>query len=424
MKESNATNPKWKIPFFTIWIGQALSIMGSTVTQFALVWYLTSTTGSATVLATASMMALLPGIILGPFIGALIDRWNRRVVMIAADSIIALSIFWLAYLFWADTLQTWQVYLVMFVRAVGGSFHLPAMQASTSLMVPREHLARVAGINQMLSGLMNIIGAPLGALLLELLPMYNVMLVDVITAGLAIAPLFFVSIPQPKGSNESDDQKQNIWADMGDGFRYLRGWSGLMALIGFAMVIKIALTPAISLIPLLVFKHFGGGAVQLSMVEAALGVGVILGGLLLSIWGGFNRKIVTIMTSLIIFSLSFVLLGLSPAAMFGLALISMFVMGLMLPMIDGPVTAIMQASVAPEMQGRIFTLMNSLLNITGPVSLVFAGPLSDLVGLQVWYVATGIICVVLGISAFFIPALMKVEENNQGALAVKGKSPA
>lgn len=211
---------------------------------------------------------------------------------------------------------------------------------------------------------------------------------------------------------------------MGDGFRYLRGWSGLMALIGFAMVIKIALTPAISLIPLLVFKHFGGGAVQLSMVEAALGVGVILGGLLLSIWGGFNRKIVTIMTSLIIFSLSFVLLGLSPAAMFGLALISMFVMGLMLPMIDGPVTAIMQASVAPEMQGRIFTLMNSLLNITGPVSLVFAGPLSDLVGLQVWYVATGIICVVLGISAFFIPALMKVEENNQGALAVKGKSPA
>jgi len=99
MKEQAEHQPKWQIPFFTIWTGQALSLVGSTVTQFALVWYLTKTTGSATVLATASMMALLPGIFLGPFIGALIDRWNRRVVMIVADSVIALAILCLAYLF-------------------------------------------------------------------------------------------------------------------------------------------------------------------------------------------------------------------------------------------------------------------------------------------------------------------------------------
>ncbi len=418
MEEQAEHQPKWQIPFFTIWTGQALSLVGSTVTQFALVWYLTETTGSATVLATASMMALLPGIFLGPFIGALIDRWNRRVVMIVADSVIALAILWLAYLFWIDALQIWHVYVIMFIRAVGGSFHLPAMQASTSLMVPKKHLARVAGINQTLNGVMNIIGAPLGALLMGLLPMHGVMLVDIVTAALAIGPLFFVHIPQPKRADEGRAQKQSIWADLGDGLRYLRGWSGLMALIGFALIFKIALTPAISLIPLLVYKHFGGGAAQLSLVEAVTGVGIILGGLLLSIWGGFKRQITTVMTAVIIFSLGFIVLGLTPAGMFGLALVSMFVVGLMLPMIDGPIMAILQGTVVPEMQGRVFTMMNSLLNLTGPISLAFAGPVSDWVGLQVWYVAAGVLCAVSGVLGFFIPAIMNIEENNNGAAAV------
>ena len=424
MKEPTGHQPKWQIPFFTIWVGQALSLVGSTVTQFALVWYLTRTTGSATVLATASMMALLPKIFLGPFIGALIDRWNRRMVMIVADSIIALAILWLAYLFWIDTLQIWHVYAVMFVRAVGGTFHLPAMQASTSLMVPKKHLARVAGINQMLSGVMNIIGAPLGALLMELIPMHNIMLVDIATAILAVGPLFFVFIPQPKRVEEREKQKQSIWADLGDGLCYLRSWSGLMALIGFALIIKLALTPAISLIPLLVFKHFLGGAAQLSLIEAVLGVGVILGGLLLSIWGGFKRKIITVMTAVIIFSLCFVVLGMTPPAMFGLALASMFVVGLMLPMIDGPVMATMQGTVAPEMQGRVISMMNSFLNLTGPISLAFAGPVSDWVGLQVWYVAAGVFCTVFGVLGFFIPAIMNIEENNHGTAAVGVKIPA
>jgi len=424
MKETNGHQPKWQIPFFTIWVGQALSLVGSTMTQFALVWYLTKATGSATVLATASMMALLPGIFLGHFIGALIDRWNRRVVMIVADSIIALAILWLAYLFWIDALQIWQVYAVMFIRAVGGIFHLPAMQASTSLMVPKEHLSRVAGVNQMLSGMMNIIGAPLGALLMELIPMHNIMLVDIVTAMLAIGPLFFVFIPQPKRVEESETKKQSVWADLGDGLRYLRGWSGLMALIGFALIIKMALTPAVLLIPLLVFKHFGGGAPQLSLMQVVMGIGAISGGLLLSIWGGFKRKIITVMTAVIIFSLSFIVLGMTPAGMFGLALACMFVAGFMWPLIDGPVMATMQVTVAPEMQGRVITMMNSLLNLTGPISLAFAGPVSDWVGLQFWYVAAGVLCVVLGVLGFFIPAIMNIEENNNGAVVVGANMPA
>ena len=423
VKHTEPAQSKWQVPFFTIWTGQSLSLIGSRVAQFALIWYITEKTGSATVLATVSMMDLLPGVFLGPFIGVLIDRWPRRIVMMVADAVIALAILWLAYLFWLDALQIWHIYVVMLVRAVGGVFHWPAMSASTSLMVPKAHLGRVAGINQALSGMLNIIGAPLGALLMQVLPLSGIMLVDVLTAALAIGPLFFVHIPQPERANESEGQSKSLWADMREGMHYIWGWSGMMVLIVFALIFQIASTPAFSLFPLLVSKHFGGDAAQLSVLEAVIGVGIILGGAFLSIWGGFKRQSYTVMAALIIFGLSFGLLGLTPPTMFWMALVGVFGVGLMLPFVDGVLMAIMQGSVTPDMQGRVFTLTNSLFNITGPISLAFAGPLSDHFGLQVWYIVAGVIGVTLGITGFFIPALVHIEENHYGYVPQDAKQP-
>jgi DHA3 family macrolide efflux protein-like MFS transporter len=403
----------WKLPFFTIWTGQAFSLIGSRVVQFALVWWLTQLTGSATVLATATMVALIPEIFLAPLAGVYVDRWNRRMVMIAADGMIALASLWLAYLFWINATQVWHVYIIMLVRAVGGSFHWPAMQASTSLMVPKEHLARVAGLNQTLNGALNIVGPPLGALLMELLLLYGVMLIDVGTAMLAILPLLFVHVPQPR-RGDIGAEKPTIWADMREGLRYIRGWPGLMALIGAAMIVKIALTPAFSLLPLLVSKHFDGGAAQLSVLEAVSGVGIVLGGLILSVWGGFRRKIYTTMMGVVVLGLGFVVLGFTPGSLFWMALASIFVVGLMIPLIDGPIMAILQGTVVPEMQGRVFTLMGSLLWITSPFSLAVAGPVSDWFGLQVWYITAGVLCGVIGLAGFFIPALVNIEENANG----------
>ncbi|MCK4977843.1 MAG: MFS transporter, partial [Anaerolineales bacterium] len=169
----------WAAPFFTIWTGQAFSLLGSQLVQFALIWWLTKTTGSATVLATASLVGLLPQVLLGPIAGTFVDRWSRRVTMIIADGIIALATVLLAYLFWSGVVQIWHVYLLMFVRSMAGSFHWPAMQASTSLMVPKEHFSRIQGLNQILNGGMNIISAPLGALLLEVLSIQGVLSIDV-----------------------------------------------------------------------------------------------------------------------------------------------------------------------------------------------------------------------------------------------------
>ena len=152
----------WQARFFTIWGGQAFSLVGSALVRFALIWWLTAETESATVLTTATLVSMLPFIVLAPLSGALVDRWNRRRVMIISDALIALLTAVLAYLYWLDVVEIWHVYLVLFLRAFGDVFQSPAMQASTSLMVPRHHLTRVAGANDLLMGVVSIVAPPLG----------------------------------------------------------------------------------------------------------------------------------------------------------------------------------------------------------------------------------------------------------------------
>lgn len=197
MTNEQTPGNNWGTRFFTIFAGQAVSLFGSALVQFALIWHLTQKTGSATVLATASLFGMLPQILLGPVAGTVVDRGNRRIIMIVSDALIALSTLLLAYLFWVGAAEVWHIYLALAVRSAGGAFHYPAMSASTTLMVPKEHLARVSGANQTLQGLVNIAAPPVGALLVAALSTQNILLIDVGTAALGIAPLLFFAVPQP-----------------------------------------------------------------------------------------------------------------------------------------------------------------------------------------------------------------------------------
>jgi len=405
-----SSSKAWRAPFFTIWGGQALSLLGSRVAMFALIWWVTETTGSATVLALATLFAMLPQIVLGPIAGAYVDRWNRRTVMIVADGLIALISLWLAFLFWSGQVQVWHVYVIMLARELGGIFHWPAMQASTSLMVPHEHLSRVSGVNQALYGALNIVGPALGALLLSLAAMHQIMLLDVGTALLAILPLFVVRIPQPeRAPSSSADRPASIWADLREAGRYLLGWKGLLALTALAMVIKIALTPAFSLLPILVTEHFGGQAPDLAGMESAFGVGLVSGGVLLGLWGGFKKRIHTIALGITGIGACMALVGLLPATGLAVAVGAMFVMGAAAALTDGPLFAILQSTVAPEMQGRVFMLFGSLVTLTSPVGLAIAGPVTDVVGVQVWYLAAGILSLAALAVGLLIPAMHDLE---------------
>lgn len=416
MERTRQHSSRWQIPFFTIWTGQLFSLIGSHLVQFALVWWLTQTTGSATVLATATLVAILPGVVLGPFAGALVDRWNRRKVMIVADGFVALVSAWLAYLFWTGSMSVWHVYVAMLARALGGAFHWPSMQASTSLMVPKEHLSRVAGLNQTVQGAMNVVAPPLGAILLSLLPLHGIMGIDVVTAVIAISPLFFITIPQPrkKVAGAAAESKPSLWQDMGAGLRYVWEWPGLMAILVMAMIINFVINPAFSLMPLLVTEHFKGGALQLGWLGSGWGIGMVLGGLLLSVWGGFRHRVYTSLAGLVLGGIGIMGVGLATESGFRLALVAIFVAGFMNPLINGPFFAILQARVAPEMQGRVFTLVGSLSSAMMPLSLVVAGPVADAVGIRMWYVVGGAIFALIGAGAFLVPTIVNIEQNHNG----------
>lgn len=215
-------------------------------------------------------------------------------------------------------------------------------------------------------------------------------------------------------------QMPTIWADVRAGLRYVRGWPGLMAVLGIAMIINFVVNPSFSLMPLLVTDHFGGGALQLGWLESAWGIGVVLGGLLLSIWGGFRRRVYTSLLGMVIAGLGIMAVGLVPASGFAWAVTALFVAGAMNPLINGPLFAILQATVAPEMQGRIFTLVSSFASAMMPLSLAVAGPLADVVGVRPWYVVGGLVFSLIGLASFAVPAIVKLEENGHGQAVPSG----
>lgn len=410
-----ANLPDGKIPrsFLIVWTGQAFSLLGSALVQFALVWWLTSTTGSATVLSLATLAALLPQILLGPFAGALVDRWNRRAVMIAADSLIAAATLFLAFLFWRGLAGVASIYALLVVRSIGSAFHWPAMQASTTLMVPREHLSRVGGLNQLLGGTAAIFIPPLGALAMMALPMQTILAIDVATAVPAIAPLLVIAIPQPvrKPAPEGPGGKPGVWADMREGMLFILGWKPLLILCGIGILIYMLGRAAGSLAPLMVLDHFRGGAPELGAWEAAAGIGTVIGGIILSLWGGFRRRIVTQMLALALDGLLLIAIALIPSAYFAAALPAIFAVGFLESIVLGLSGAIAQALIPPEMQGRVLSLISSITQGLAPLGLLLAGPVADTFGVEIWWSAGGIVIAAMGITTLCIPSVVHVEDT-------------
>jgi MFS transporter, DHA3 family, macrolide efflux protein len=405
---------RWMRPFFLIWAGQAFSILGSSIVQFALVWWLTRTTGSAAVLAAATFVAFVPEVLIMPFAGALVDRWNRRQVMIIADSSVALATLGLVLLFAQGLEQLWHVYLILFIRSVGTIFHWTAMQASTSLMVPKTHLARINGMNESLRGALKIISPPLAALLIGLLPMFNILTIDVITAAAAVTTLILVRIPQPERTAvEETFSARAVLADVALGFRYVRAWPGLAMILVVAALLNFFQAPSTTLLPLLVTQHFNGGVWQLSIAQSASWVGILAGGLVLGVWGGTRRRIYTTLAGITGIAMGVLLQAAAPAQWFFLGVFGFALAGFMIAMANGPLFAILQARVAPEMQGRVFALISTVSSAMVPLSMVVAGPLAEWIGVRTWYWIGGAGILALGVGSFFLRPILNIEEEGQ-----------
>lgn len=408
--EESGNEPRSILPFSILYTGQAFSLLGSRLVQFSIVWWLTSTTGSASVLALGSIIAMLPQVLVAPFAGVLIDRWNRRLVMIVTDAAIALAVVVLAVLYAWGAVNVWYIYGLMFIRSVGGAFHWLAWQSSRKMLVPEKHLSRVSGLDQSIQGIAGFVAPPMGALLMGFLPISMILALDVVTAALAIIPLLFIKIPQPPSLHSNG--KTSVFASMKEGFDYIRTKTGILLIVLMAMAINFILTPAYSLQPLLVTNYFGGGAIELGWLQSAHGIGLIMGGLTLGVWGGFKRRVVTCFLALAVSGVFFAIIGLAPPTGFLLVVGASFVTGFLNPMINGPLMAILQAKVPTEVQGRVFSLIQTGAQLMAPLGLAIGGPVSDAFGVSILFLLGGTIMSIMGAGAFLVRPMLYIEDAN------------
>ena len=400
------TRENWKRQFSIIYAGQAFSILGSSAVQFALVWWLTTRYGSGNVLAQAMIAGFLPSIVLGFFAGVWVDRYNRKTVMIVADGLVALSSALIGIAFWVlQEPPLWMIYGALALRGVGGAFHSPAMQAAIPLLVPEDMLTKAGGWGNLIVSAGTLLGPVLGALLITVMPVAPIMLVDILGAAFAIISLLFVAIPDLPTTME----KPRILDDFKDGFRAMRDNRPLMAVLPSMVLAVLVYMPLGALYPLLVRAHFLGEAWHNGVVEFVFAAGMAISSLVMGLWGGSKKRFLMISLSIFVLGLTSALSGALPPEAFWLFVALCFPMGATGTFLMVPLNAYVQATVAPEMMGKVFSLMMTAMSLATPFGLFLSGPLSDVIGVDKWFLYSGALMVVISFYCFLTTRRYDIE---------------
>lgn len=401
------THP-WIRTFLIVFIGQGFSLLGSSAVNFALVWWLTAETGSATVLAFASIAALLPQALLGPIAGPLVDRWDRRLTIMAADAFVAATSVVLMAAFAAGKPSIGFVIGVIAVRSIGAAFHTPASQAAVPMYVPADQLMRVAGWNFFLGSGVAMAAPVLGALLMGVAPMQLVIAVDVIGAVIAVALLMLVRIPAPERA-ESDPAGAGLLAELATGWRELARNHGLLDLTLVLVVVTLLYMPINALFPLMTKAHFGGGAIQASIVELAFGSGMLAGSMAIGWLSSRYSGVRLVGAGLILVGATVGLAGLLPPTAFSVFVAVSIAMGFSAPLFGAPIIAMFQTLIDPSKLGRVMSLYMTLSMLMAPVGLFFAGPLAERTGVAAWFAVSGALIVVCAFVALALPAIRSLD---------------
>ena len=376
----------WKTSFAIIYAGQAFSILGSAAVQFAVIWWLTERTQSALTLTYASIVSFLPAIFVGPFAGVFIDRYNRKIVMVLADGFVALSSVALGVAFLLSPNPPLSfIYLILFLRGLGSTFHGPAMQAAIPMLVPTAYLTKAGGWGNMVSSFSNMIGPVLGAVLMGFLPLASIMLVDILGAMFAIVSLLFVTIPNIPQTGEGI----HILSDMKQGFAALRSNKPLMAIALPVILVNLLFVPSGSLFPLLVFQHYMGQAWHNSIVEFVFAAGLLASSAIIGMWGGMKKRFIMVSIAIAVLGITSVLSGALPAQGFWIFVAACFFMGGTASFYNVPIMAYTQETTPPEVMGKVFSLIMTVLSLALPFGLLIAGPVSEAIGVDQWFLWSG-----------------------------------
>lgn len=403
-------NSSWKKDIAIIWTGQFFSYLSSAVVGFATILWLSFETKSATVLAMSAIASMLPQALIGPFTGVLIDRWDRKKIMIYSDMFIALCSLVIGIMAFTNSVNVISIYVLLALRSIGSAFHGPSLQASIPLLAPQEELTRVSGINQMIMSVSNIAGPALGALLLTVSNLGFVMMFDVIGAIIALVSLLFIRIPTTPRSSESI-QNPHVFREMKEGFLIIARNRGMLWLFAFSVIVMLFLMPIAVLFPIMTLDHFNGNAYQMSVVEVIWGVGMVAGGALLGLLKLKSNEIILINVSYIILGLTFLLSGLLNSDGFVWFVILTALGGISGALYHSLFTATVQRVVVPEALGRVFSLFGSVSILPSLIGLTATGFIADKIGVVYAFLYSGIIITLLGIVAMLIPSMLALGNN-------------
>lgn len=401
--------------------GQFLSGITSMVVQYAIIWYLTKETGSATVLSFATLLGMIPMVLLSPFVGPFVDRLDKKKLLIVTDVIVALFALTLAIVgTLSNQFPLWLVFVSLFMRSIAQTFQMPTIQSILPQMVPPEEITRVNGQLGMVQSANMIIAPALGAFLFAVVPMNALILLDVLGAILGIALLLFVRIPITQAIGE----QVHVLTDTKMGFSLLIKNKGLWYITLLGSAFTLIFMPAVSMYPLMTMDYFQGTVGQAGIIEVVFSVGMLLGGVVIGVFGKWKNRMVPVLISYFVIGVTFTISGFLPGNQTGfLGFIALnAIAGLSAPFFNTLLMAMIQQSYEPEYLGRVLGVLNSLMSITGPVGLIFAGPLADNIGVEKLFIIAGIGTILCGVANIFIPAARNYDLFLQKKLAEKATS--
>lgn len=382
----------WKRNIILFLSSQTLSLFGSALVQYAIMWYITLTTQSGLMMTLYIICGFIPTFLLSPFAGVWADRYNRKSLIMIADAMIAVVTLILAITFMLGYQAVWLLFVISAVRALGAGIQTPAVGAILPQIVPQEKLTKVNGINGSLQALTMFVAPIVSAALLTMATIEVIFFIDVVTAAIAIFTLLvFLKIPLHKKA--SDTQSTGYLDDFKEGLAYIKQHAFLKSFFIFFAIFFVLMAPAAFLTPLQVTRSFGDDVWRLTAIEIAFSVGMMAGGGIIASWGGFKNKVYTMAIASLIMAVSTFALGIVPVFWIYLAIMAVF--GVAMPIFNTPTTVMLQEKVDENYLGRIFGVFGMISTSMMPIGMLIFGPLADVVKIEWLLVGTGLFMLVL-----------------------------
>lgn len=386
----------WKKNIILFLSSQTISLFGSMLVQYAITWHITLTTQSGAMMTIAIVCGFIPTIFLSPFAGVWADRYNRKVLIVLSDALIATATLILALLFWMGYDALWLFFVMSAVRALGAGIQTPAVGAMIPDLVPEDRLTKVNATQGTIQAFTMLVAPMVSGALLTVAPIEAIFFIDVVTAAIAIGILLgFLDIPVHAKALQK--QATGYFSDMREGIDYIRNHDYVKAFFAFCTFFFILVAPLAFLTPLQVTRSFGDDVWRLTAIEITFSIGMMVGGGVMAAWGGFKNRVHTMALSCMVIGASTVALGFPSA--FWLYLLFMGLGGISMPMFNTPSTVLLQEKVEPNFMGRVFGVLSMISSTMMPMGMLVFGPMADVVKIEWLLIGTGLL---MFIQAFFL----------------------